>query len=99
MRHCAVMEGNSLAGIIEAATLGTPVVNVGDRKRLRECNAGVVDVTPDFGDISVALLAALSRSRGPCENIYGDGRASERIVQHLTCLSVDPFLIEKYNAY
>ena len=99
MRHCAVMVGNSSAGIIEAATFGTPVVNVGDRQRLRERNVGVVDVAPDFGDITVALLAALSRARGPCENIYGDGRAGERIVQHLACLSVDPFLHEKSNAY
>ena len=99
MRHCAVMLGNSSAGIIEAATFGTPVVNVGDRQRLRERNAGVVDVEPVLEDIRVALLAALSQGRGPCENHYGDGRAGERIVQHLTSLPMTACLLEKSNAY
>lgn len=99
MRHCAVMVGNSSAGIIEAATFGTPVINVGDRQRLRERNAGVVDVVPVLDDITTALLAALLQGRGPCENRYGDGRAGERIVQHLTSLPMNPCLIEKSNAY
>lgn len=99
MRHCAVMVGNSSAGIIEAATFGTPVVNVGDRQRLRERNAQVWDVAADLKDITAALLAALSQERGPCENRYGDGHAGERIVQHLASLPVDPFLLEKFNAY
>ena len=99
MRHCAVMVGNSSAGIIEAATFGTPVINVGDRQRLRERNTGVVDVAPVLEDITVALFAALSQGRGPCENQYGDGHAGERIVQHLVSLSMDTSLLEKSNAY
>ena len=99
MRHCAAMVGNSSAGIIEAATFGTPVVNVGDRQRLRERNAQVWDVAADPESISQALLAALSQGRGPCENLYGDGRAGERIVQHLASLPMDPSLLEKFNAY
>lgn len=99
MRHCAVMVGNSSAGIIEAATFGTPVVNVGDRQRLRERNARVVDVAPGLECITAALLAALSQGRGPCENLYGDGYAGERIVQHLVSLPMDPSLLEKFNAY
>lgn len=99
MRHCAVMVGNSSAGIIEAATFGTPVVNVGDRQRLRERNAGVVDVAPVLEDICTALLAALSHRRGPCKNLYGDGHAGERIVEHLVSLPMNPLLLEKFNAY
>ena len=99
MRHCAVMVGNSSAGIIEAATFGTPVINVGDRQRLRERNAQVWDVAADLEGIAVALLAALSQGRGTCENLYGDGRAGERIVQHLASLPMDPSLLEKFNAY
>ena len=99
MRHCAVMLGNSSAGIIDAATFGTPVINIGDRQRLRERNVQVWDVAADLEGIAVALLAALSQGRGPCENLYGDGRAGERIVQHLANLPMDPFLLEKFNAY
>jgi GDP/UDP-N,N'-diacetylbacillosamine 2-epimerase (hydrolysing) len=99
MRHCAVMVGNSSAGIIEAATFGTPVVNVGDRQRLRERNAYVADVAPVLEDIMAALMAALSQGHGPCENLYGDGHAGERIVQHLANLPMDPCFLEKFNAY
>lgn len=99
MRHCAVMVGNSSAGIIEAATFGTPVVNVGDRQRLRERNECVLDVPPIQQAITMALLATLSQGRSPCENHYGDGRAGERIVQHLASLPIDPCFLEKSNAY
>ena len=99
MRHCAAMVGNSSAGIIEAATFGTPVVNVGDRQRLRERNAHVADVPPALEEITAALLAALSQGRVPCKNLYGDGRAGERIVQHLASLPMDSSLLEKFNAY
>ncbi len=99
MRHCAVMVGNSSAGIIEAATFGTPVVNVGDRQRLRERNACVVDVTPSVEAITQVLLAAVLQGRRPCENLYGDGCAGERIVQHLASLPMDSSLLEKFNAY
>ena len=99
MRHCAVMVGNSSAGIIEAATFGTPVVNVGDRQRLRERNACVLDAEPLPEAIIQALHAALSQGCGTCENRYGDGRAGERIVQHLIGLPLDPSFLEKFNAY
>ena len=99
MRHCAVMVGNSSAGIIEAATFDTPVVNVGDRQRLRERNAYVLDAEPLPEAIIQALHAALSQGRGTCENRYGDGRAGERIVQHLINLPLDPSFLEKFNAY
>ncbi len=99
MRHCAVMVGNSSAGIIEAASFGTPVVNVGIRQRLRERNAQVWDVAADLEVIIAALLAAFSQGRGPCENRYGDGHAGERIVKYLASLPTYPSLLEKFNAY
>jgi GDP/UDP-N,N'-diacetylbacillosamine 2-epimerase (hydrolysing) len=56
MRYCAVLVGNSSAGIIEAASLGTPVVNMGSRQNLRERNANVVDVAIDVTDLPVAVV-------------------------------------------
>src|SRR5690606_38057240 len=44
MARADLMAGNSSAGIIEAASFGTPVLNVGPRQNLRERNANVVDV-------------------------------------------------------
>jgi GDP/UDP-N,N'-diacetylbacillosamine 2-epimerase (hydrolysing) len=99
MRYCAAMVGNSSAGIIEAATFGTPVVNVGDRQRLRERNDNVVDVSADAKTIAAAIARAVGSGHTLCENRYGDGLAGERIVQHLVSLPLDPLLLEKINVY
>lgn len=99
MKHCAVMVGNSSAGIIEAATFGTPVVNVGDRQRLRERNANVQDVAPEQGTIAAALDGALRGGRTACDNRYGDGLAGPRIAQHLAELPLNPSVLEKINSY
>ena len=99
LRHCEVLAGNSSAGIIEAATFGTPVVNIGDRQRLRERNSNVSDVPVEALAIEAALHAALSQPRGPCDNLWGDGRAGERIAGLLASLPAGPELLEKVNSY
>ena len=60
---CDVMVGNSSSGIIEAASFGTPVVNVGSRQNLRERNANVVDVECDAA--AVARRASRRAGRRP----------------------------------
>jgi len=99
MRHCEVLIGNSSAGIIEAATFGTPVVNIGDRQRLRERNANVTDAKPEAAAIETALRGALGHGRWPCDNLWGDGRAGERIAQLLAALPSGPHLLEKVNSF
>ncbi|MGE4242762.1 UDP-N-acetylglucosamine 2-epimerase [Ramlibacter sp.] len=99
MRHCAAMAGNSSAGIIEAATFGTPVVNIGDRQRLREHGLNVVDVTGDTQSIARALHSQLGHGRWPCENRWGDGRTAPRIANLLASLPLAASLTEKVNAY
>jgi GDP/UDP-N,N'-diacetylbacillosamine 2-epimerase (hydrolysing) len=99
MRHCELMLGNSSAGIIEAASFGTPVVNVGDRQHLRERNANVIDVAALQPAIYQALLAAREHGRWPCDNRYGDGHAGERISGLLARLPLGASLLEKANTY
>ena len=99
MRHCAVLAGNSSAGIIEAASLGTPVVNIGDRQRLRERNPNVADVPAEAGAIEAALRCAIGHGPWPCDNLWGAGRAGERIAALLATLPAGPHLLEKINVY
>jgi len=99
LRHCAVLAGNSSSGIIEAATFGTPVVNIGDRQRLRERNANTADVAPEASAIDAALRGALSHGKWPCDNLWGDGRAGERIATLLATLPAGPSLLDKVNSY
>jgi GDP/UDP-N,N'-diacetylbacillosamine 2-epimerase (hydrolysing) len=99
MAQCDVMIGNSSSGIIEAASFGTPVVNVGRRQNLRECGANVTSVGNDAPSIARAIVTALGMRRFARDNIYGDGRAGERIVECLATVPLSPGLLAKSNAY
>ena len=94
-----VMVGNSSSGIIEAASLGLPVVNVGDRQFGRERSLNVTDVPAEAVPVSRAVGAALASGRGKWRNVYGDGRAGERITALLAGLSLSRQVLKKLNAY
>jgi GDP/UDP-N,N'-diacetylbacillosamine 2-epimerase (hydrolysing) len=99
MAAADLMAGNSSAGIIEAASFGTPVLNVGRRQHLRERNANVVDVPAERRAIRDAAQALLEHGRFPARNLYGDGRAGERIVRLLREVPLDEALLNKVNDY
>lgn len=99
LRHANVLVGNSSSGIIEAATFGIPVVNVGARQNLRQRNANVVDVPVSEQAIRKAIATALTAQRGSGKNVYGDGQAGPRIVDLLEKTDLDEQLMRKVNAY
>lgn len=99
MAQCDVMIGNSSSGIIEAASFGTPVVNVGNRQNLREAGANVATVPANESAITAAIISALRSPRPASTNIYGDGHAGERIVERLATIELGPELLAKCNAY
>lgn len=99
MARADIMVGNSSAGIIEAASFGTPVLNVGPRQNLRERNANVSDVSSTEEALAEGVARLLAA--GPCrkQNIYGDGTAGERITRLLADLPLDSGLLMKTNGY
>ena len=101
LRHAAVLVGNSSSGIIEAASLGTRVVNVGSRQKLRERNANTVDVPPQASAIEAAVRQALALGPWPhpADNVYGDGRSAARIAHLLATLPLSGDLLHKVNRY
>jgi len=99
LRHCEVLAGNSSSGVIEAASFGTPVLNVGDRQRMREHGPNVLDVPAEAATIARGLAHQLGHGRYGCDNAWGDGRAGERIAQLLATLPLDACLLEKVNSY
>lgn len=99
MAQCDVMIGNSSAGIIEAATFGTPVLNLGSRQNLRERNANTVDAPLERDALLLALKALLNKGRLPPTNVYGDGKTATRIADLLAGLKLTPELMMKTNAY
>ena len=83
LNTCAVLIGNSSSGLRDAAILGTPVVNVGDRQQGRECAENVVHVPTDAEAIRAAAIAQAEHGRYPSSTLYGDGTAGKRIAEVL----------------
>jgi UDP-hydrolysing UDP-N-acetyl-D-glucosamine 2-epimerase len=102
MREAAVLVGNSSSGIIEAASFGTPVVDIGSRQGGRERSGHVVNVTARPAAIRAAL-GKIWRGGRPIRfrgrNVYGGDGAGTRIASALSRLSVDARLLRKLIAY
>lgn len=99
MAAADIMIGNSSSGIIEAATFGTPVVNVGPRQNLRERNANVTDAPTIEAAIGEAIDATLTGGRFEPGNIYGDGQADAHVSDLLARIPLDRNILRKCNAY
>jgi UDP-hydrolysing UDP-N-acetyl-D-glucosamine 2-epimerase len=99
MKHAAAMVGNSSSGIIEAASLELPVVNIGTRQGGRDHGVNVIDVECERSSIADALWRAISaefrRGLSGMRNPYGDGRAAERIVSRLRTVTLGRSLLMK----
>lgn len=97
-----VMLGNSSSGIWEAPSFALPVVNVGERQRGRFRVGNVIDVGFDPDAISEAIQQALDpkfrASLREMRNPYGDGHASERIVEELKRVNLDCRLLREHFA-
>lgn len=99
MATADLMIGNSSSGIIEAATFGTPVVNVGSRQKLRERNANVIDTVPVAAAIGKSIDAAIAGGRFAPANVYGDGAADAYISDLLAHLPLNREILQKCNAF
>lgn len=99
MARAAAMVGNSSSGLIEAPSFALPVVNIGTRQAGRVRAQNVIDV----GYTRAGIVDGLRRALNPtfCKgligmrNPYGDGRATERIVNRLLSEPLTTELIEK----
>lgn len=95
----SVMVGNSSSAIIEAPYFDLPAVNVGNRQRGRERGANVIDVESS----REAVVSGLRKATSPefrewlreQPRPFGDGTASEKIVEVLRTVKLGPSLFEK----
>ncbi|MFZ0662775.1 MAG: UDP-N-acetylglucosamine 2-epimerase [Acidobacteriaceae bacterium] len=99
LRQVEVLVGNSSSGIMEAASFALPTVNVGLRQKGRERARNVLDAAHEPADIREKIRQARSeafrKSLTGMENPYGDGHASEKIVEVLTTVPLAPDLLIK----
>lgn len=103
-REAAVWVGNSSAAMIESASFGTPVVNIGARQLGRLRVGNVIDVGYNRRAIQSAIkkslydktyLAGLKKIKNP----WGDGKTSPRVVKILENLKLDSKLLTKQITY
>lgn len=87
MEHATCVVGNSSSGIIEAASFGLPVVNIGDRQKNRYCEDNVIHAAIDKDAIAAAVAVATSPQTlaglQGFTNPYGDGQAVPRVLAAL----------------
>jgi UDP-hydrolysing UDP-N-acetyl-D-glucosamine 2-epimerase len=99
LREASLLLGNSSSGIMEAASFALPVVNIGLRQYGRERAANILDADANAESITaqihVALTPAFRTSLLSMLNPYGDGHASEVIVDVLTSVPLDTLLRKK----
>ena len=88
--------GNSSSGLIEAPSFKVGTINIGDRQRGRLKASSVIDCEPNYASISHSLHRLFSvefqKVVAECQNPYGEGGASEKIVKQLEIQSYEDIL-------
>lgn len=102
LRDAAMLVGNSSSGIIEAASFGTPVIDIGDRQAGRERGTNVIHVRFERDPIRRAILRVWNggrpkRAKG--RNVYGGGDAGRRIADVLGRLPDKDRILRKLITY
>ena len=82
MKHCEFLLGNTSSGIIEAASMGKYVINIGNRQDGRARSKNVIDVSVNKHEIKKALAKIVDFTyRG--QNIYHIKNVSDKILKIL----------------
>jgi UDP-hydrolysing UDP-N-acetyl-D-glucosamine 2-epimerase len=95
MNYASVMVGNSSSGLIEAASFGLPVVNVGDRQKGRVRGKNVIDVPCNWAQIEHGIQRALALDLRGLINPYGGGHAGEVIAKNIAVIELGERLLLK----
>jgi GDP/UDP-N,N'-diacetylbacillosamine 2-epimerase (hydrolysing) len=100
--HVDGVIGNSSSGLIEAPAFRKGTIDIGDRQRGRPKASSVIDCAPNRDSISAALQKLYSpdfqASLAHVRNPYGEGGASQRVVEVLATVSLDGILKKKFHA-
>lgn len=83
MKYCKLMLGNTSSGFIEASWFPKWVINTGDRQKGRIRTDNIHDVPFDSVLINNAVTSALNNPVPSIPPIYGDGKASLKIIKHI----------------
>tara|TARA_B100001123_G_C15331906_1_gene1031485 strand:+ start:2592 stop:3737 length:1146 start_codon:yes stop_codon:yes gene_type:complete len=104
MKNSIAIIGNSSSGLLEAPTFKIPAVNIGRRQKDRYQGINVINSPFDKEKIINAIKKAKStkfrnKLEKNCENPYGDGNSSEKILNILKNTKIDDKLLIKNLTY
>ncbi|MEI7516782.1 MAG: UDP-N-acetylglucosamine 2-epimerase [Betaproteobacteria bacterium] len=92
--------GNSSSGLTEVPSFQKGTVNIGDRQRGRLMAGSVIKCDPDCASIGAALHTLYSNqfqtSLATVRNPYGDGGASDKIVEYIKTAELDGLLKKRF---
>lgn len=96
VNYAKLVIGNSSSGVVEAPSMQTPTINIGDRQKGRMMAESIICCEPKCGEIVGAIEKALTdKFQEKAKHIkspFGDGTTSDQIVEHII-----EFLRNKHN--
>jgi len=101
-KHASFIIGNSSSGILEAASIPIPAINVGLRQRGRMAGGNVIFCDSDMQSIAAAMAKALSQSFlalvKSTRNPYGDGDSAEKAYRMLKEMNLQSMRLKTEDA-
>lgn len=98
--HVDGVIGNSSSGLLEVPSFKKGTVNIGDRQRGRLQAASVINCEPTRDSISTAIKKIydvnFTNSLSQVENPYGEGGASEKIVNSIKSIALDNIIKKRF---
>lgn len=101
-KRASFIIGNSSSGILEAASIPVPAINVGLRQRGRAAGGNVIFCDSGAEDISAAITEALSKPFldmvKSIRNPYGDGDSAEKAYRMLVEMDLQSMRLKTEDA-
>ena len=87
VKYAKLVVGNSSSGVVEAPSMQTPTINIGDRQKGRMMADSVICCKPKREDIvramNIALTDDFQEKAKHIQSPFGDGSTSEQIMEHI----------------
>ena len=104
LRIASCVAGNSSSGLIETPLFKLPAVNIGDRQAGRLRAENVIDVPCERASIKKAIALTMDDPQfmakaKKCTNPYGEGGASQLILDVIKSIKIDSRLLKKQMTY
>ena len=104
LKYASILIGNSSAGILEAPSFKTPVLNIGNRQRGRIQANNIVNSVFNKKKIIQSINYILNnknfkKNLNKCKNPYGNGGSSSKIIKILKNIKLNQKLLDKEMTY